>query len=73
MKKIKWENIIFILSICYSVQAMIHHISLNGITSYRAIEVIMYVFMCYGIRYVVWYFRKHTKEVINYIKDICVD
>lgn len=73
MKRIKWENIVFLLSVCFSIQSMIYHIKLNGLYVELGLEVIIYAFMSLGIRYAVWYFRKNTKEVISYIKDLFVD
>lgn len=73
INKLKYENIIFMLSICFSIQSMIHHIKLNGLYAELGIEIIMDILMCLGVKYVVWYFRKHTKEVLHYIANLVVE
>ena len=73
MKRIKWENIIFILSVCFNVQSMIHHIKLNGLYVELGLEVIIYAFMSLGIRYVVSYVRKHPKQVLATFKECFID
>lgn len=73
INKLKYENIIFMLSICFSIQSIIYHVKLNGFYVELGIEAIMYAFMCLGVKYAVWYFRKHTKEVLHYIANLVVE
>lgn len=64
MKRIKWENIVFIgLSICYIINAF--KIQNNAIETLLIQELIIFI-TCVGIKYL----RKHPNEVLKDLKDL---
>lgn len=62
MRKIKWENIVFILLVVLGVVSVLHHIKLNGIYTNLIIEVIVYLGIALGGRYLVKDIRKNPSN-----------
>lgn len=66
MKKVKWENIAFVIMLIYGTICIIMH-KTNDI-SY--LEIPMYFGQALLVRYSVKYVRKNTKEFIKEINDL---
>lgn len=62
MRKIKWENIVFIIMIMLGVASIQHHIALNGIYANLGFEVIIYLMFAFVFRYVVKDIRKNPSN-----------
>ena len=62
MRKIKWENIILLVMIILGVISMVHHIKLNGWYNNLVIEVIVYLLIGVGARYLVKDIRKNPSN-----------
>lgn len=59
MRKIKWENLVFILLVVLGVLSIKHHIELNGIYALLGIEPLMYGMFAFGFRAIVKDIRKN--------------
>ena len=62
MRKIKWENIVFILMVVLGVASIQHHIALNGLYSNLLFEVIFYSIFAFVFRYIVKDIRKNPSN-----------
>lgn len=66
MKKIKWENIAFIMMLVYGAVAMLHH-TYNELS---LLEIPVYLGQALLVRYSVKYVRTNTKDFINEIINL---
>ena len=62
MRRIKWENIVFILMVILGVVSIQHHIALNGLYFALVEEVVIYLMFAFGFRYVVKDIRKNPEN-----------
>ena len=66
LKKIKFENIFFILMLIYGIVAIQHHIC-NKLIS---LDIIVYFLQALLVRYSIKYVRLNPKEFAKEIKDL---
>lgn len=59
LKRIKWENITFIIMLLLGIASMQHHYALNGLYKGLLIELPMYLMFAFGFRYIVKDIRKN--------------
>ena len=59
LKRIKWENITFIIMLLLGLVSIRHHIILNGIYKELILEIITYIMFAFGFRYIVKDIRKN--------------
>lgn len=69
MKRVKWENIIFVAMLVYGVVAIAHH-NFNELT---LCEIPVYFTMAFITRYAVKYVRLNKKAFLEEIKNILID
>ena len=69
MKRIKWENIAFVLMLVYGAVAMLHH-TYNELS---LLEIPMYLGQALLIRYAVKYVRLYPKAFIGEIQEFFKD
>lgn len=62
IKRIKWENITFILMSILGIVSIIHHIKLNGLYINLIFEVIIYLMFAFTFRYIVKDIRKNPSN-----------
>lgn len=62
MKKIKWENITFLLITILGVVSLVHHIKLNGLYLDLIFEVAMYLIFALVGKYLVKDIRKNPSN-----------
>lgn len=62
LKKIKWENIIFIILVIIDIICMKEHIKLNGLYIELGMELIIYLSMSLVARYVIKDIRKNPEN-----------
>jgi hypothetical protein len=62
LKRIKWENITFIIMLIISVISIIHHIKLNGLYFNLILEVFTYSMFSLFFRYIVKDIRKNPQN-----------
>lgn len=72
MKRIKWENIIFLIYLVYAVYSIYYHIAICG-GNKLMLEVFTYSLIGLSIRMAVKYMRLHTKEIRKDLKLIFID
>ena len=68
MKRVKWENIIFIIMVIYGIIAISKH-NFNELT---LCETPIYFTMVFLVRYSVKYIRLNTKAFLEEIRNIFV-
>ena len=66
MKKIKWENVGFIITLLYGVIAILHH-TYNELTM---LEIPVYLIQAIMVKYSIKYIRLNKKAFLNDFKDI---
>lgn len=69
MKRIKWENIAFVLMLVYGAVVMLHH-TYNELS---LLEIPMYLGQALLIRYAVKYVRLYPKAFIGEIQEFFKD
>lgn len=62
LRKVKWENITFLVMIILGIISIIHHIKLNGLYFNLIIEVIVYLMFAFTFRYIVKDIRKNPSN-----------
>lgn len=62
LRRIKWENITFILMSVLSIISIAHHIELNGLYFNLILEVFMYSLVTFTFRYIVKDIRKNPSN-----------
>jgi len=62
LRRIKWENITFIIMLIISVISIIHHIKLNGLYFNLILEVFTYSMFSLFFRYIVKDIRKNPQN-----------
>ena len=62
LRRIKWENITFILMSILSIVSIIHHIQLNGLYFNLILEVFTYSMFSLFFRYIVKDIRKNPQN-----------
>lgn len=62
LRRIKWENITFILMSVLSIASITHHIELNGLYFNLILEVFMYSLITFTFRYIVKDIRKNPSN-----------
>lgn len=62
IKRVKWENIFFILDIIITCLCLKHHIQLNGFYLNIGIEIIVYLSFGLVFRYIIKDIRKNPEN-----------
>lgn len=62
LKRIKWENITFIIMLVLGIASIRHHIILNGIYKELILEIITYLMFAFTFRYIVKDIRKNPSN-----------
>ena len=62
LRKVKWENITFLVMIILDIISIIHHIKLNGLYFNLIFEVIIYLMFAFTFRYIVKDIRKNPSN-----------
>lgn len=62
LKRIKWENIFFILDILLTILCLRHHIKLNGLYIELGLEIVVYLSLGFAFRYVIKDIRKNPEN-----------
>jgi len=62
LRKVKWENITFLVMVLLGIVSIIHHIKLNGLYINLIFEVIIYLMFAFTFRYIVKDIRKNPSN-----------
>ena len=62
LRRIKWENITFIIMLVIDILSIRHHIILNGLYFNLIIELFMYSLVTFTFRYIVKDIRKNPSN-----------
>lgn len=72
MKKIKWENIVFIIMLCYGIVSIYLHLS-NKINPLSFTEVPYYLILAIMSKLSVKYIRKNMKQIKQDFKMLFIE